>query len=413
MLFSLVVVCSIGLFCQVCAAGSVEELHRDVLHHVSALSSFSPTSAAMNGPCTRADHTLRQAANALTETSDVSSPLWDLDIARARLHALVERGCRGRNGTYAALLYREYQVEESLLVDYTNALRLLSLDSSVKAALGSSASSSSSSFFEFYDTFLIPKIQYEGFFRRMVQDVLALYSGHFSELVLGPRLHIRVVDDLKTTAEAWYNPKYTVIVVNIARPITQEKLQQLVAHEVMHYVQDVVHNRNQKYYDTSSALFSEGSAEYAVDLVFPESTRAMQLHAFYDTTSLADAQHLVAVSAARSAASWAHVVRIAGELHEGTMDDDDAKEQMESKAMLRHDSWPNVGFMKVQGSAYVATYALGKEIIQRFIDAVRRCDDSSSAWVVFVAFTRFTPTPWAAQHRLNDCVWLANWKALQ
>jgi len=201
-----------------------------------------------------------------------------------------------------------------------------------------------------------------------------------------------------------------VIVVNIARPITQEKLQQLVAHELMHYVQRVVEIKMEnKLTNRWEPLFTEGGAEY-VDLVFPRETRAAQLLNFFNdghgqTMTQSEAEHLVAVSASRSEASWSQTVRIAQELHDGTIDRAIAAEEMEHKALLRQDSWPIVRFMEQWGTAYVATYALGKELIKRFVHAVSQCDPSlPSEWTVFAAFTRCVPTPLTVQKRLRDCL---------
>ena len=369
------------------ATADVAHLRRDMEWYIAALSSKQ----FVEGTYETAIRTLAAAEATLdAEKESAANTEWFvLDEARARLRGLCLQ--QEDNITYAHHLAGEFDIVAPLAA-YTNP----EVTSQLRSQLPSSP------FFAFYDTFLVKENQYEELFKKMVEEVVALYGMHFTEVV-GRQLPVRVVRDIASTAEAWYTTPGEII-VNIARPVTQEKLQQLVAHEVMHHVQALACRRTR-----ASALFLEGGAEYAVDLVFPPgSPRAAHLERFFGT-SPADASTLVSVSAIRSSLSWRHVVRIASAMFEGTMDDATGNAEMESLALLRQDSWPSVDFMRQWGFGYVATYAIGKLVIGEFVDAVRTCIPHATKWDVFVAFTRCTPTPRTAQRYAADCRWVNAW----
>ncbi len=136
----------------------------------------------------------------------------------------------------------------------------------------------------YLESCLIAKEQYEPVFRRIVNDVMCLMQQRVPEL-LTASVRQKYVDDMTQCFEATCEPRadgVSEMLVNVARPITWAKAQQLSTHELTHHMQFVL--MHQYLYplcpelrvcldDGPMGMLLEGGAEVAVDLFLPPADR--------------------------------------------------------------------------------------------------------------------------------------------
>eukprot|EP00760_Papus_ankaliazontas_P010555 PhM_4_TR1434/c0_g1_i2/m.12516 len=282
-----------------------------------------------------------------------------------------------------------------------------------------------SDFFDYYRQFNITsKREYERHFRTLVKRVEGIFGKRFPELKAVSRVHVSVVDDADVSAEAWCTPHNTqvlesVIHINLARPVTFEKLQQLVCHEYTHHVQFVL----MKLYNSTlppntlvgaMTTLLEGGAEYAAQhLVLPRhGSRRQNLIKQFDVKPSESAEQLLRVDDAKQSMSWRAVVKIAKDMHEENNEDntnnvhESFDDRLRNEALILETGWPSSSFLRDRGAGYVATYSVGSFLLQRFYDAMCAADDdvvdkaNSCLWRFWSLVTR-CPVPPSVLHMIT------------
>ena len=118
------------------------------------------------------------------------------------------------------------------------------------------------------------------------------------------------------------------MVVNIARPITYDKAQQLALHELTHHVQFVLMSRHLypsypemavAFDDGPMGMLLEGGAEAAVDLLMSTEERVIDLSSRLPLSLRPRAANIVAVERITWHGLWQCSIRIAREFIDGRL----------------------------------------------------------------------------------------------
>lgn len=260
---------------------------------------------------------------------------------------------------------------------------------------------------EFRKQMIIPKNQYEPQFRGLIGDVLKKIEAHVPELVTAHVVQ-RYVDDSTLCFEATCEAKATnqsEMLVNISRPITFDKAQQLAAHELTHHMQFVLMQRHlyNKYPEMCVSLdegpmgmLLEGGAELAVDLLFPPEERVRDLVQRVPESLRPLVVKALEVERISWAGLWQCSIRIAKDMIDGHISKDEAQRLMLELALKDNDSWPNVDFIEQYG-AYIQSYGWGKELLRRYLTAqleMRNVQvDERTLMEAYVEFVKRPVTP--------------------
>eukprot|EP00667_Euglena_gracilis_P010547 EG_transcript_10752 len=259
----------------------------------------------------------------------------------------------------------------------------------------------------FREPWFIPKAQYEPQFRRLVEDVLQRMGGVVPEL-RDTVVQQKYFDDIAVSYEAACEPNApgsSTMVVNVARPVTWDKAQQLAVHELTHHLQFTLMQRHlyPRCPELSLALdegpmgmILEGGAELAVDLFLPPAQREADLAARVPPALRPRVARALAVERITWAGLFPCVVRIARDMVDGRITKEEATGQMEREALKERDSWPNVEFIQETG-AYVQGYSWGKQLIHDYLQAQR----PASLLDAYVAFMKRPLTPGMMEHALR------------
>jgi len=138
---------------------------------------------------------------------------------------------------------------------------------------------------KFKANIMIPKENYENTFRKLIKEVLE--SVTIDELK-STKLIVEFIDDISMCFEATCEPfskGVSKMIVNIARPISYDKAQQLAAHELTHHfqfilMQDLIEKFPEMNIIKDSmplSMLLEGGAELAVDLIYDYQSRFKSL----------------------------------------------------------------------------------------------------------------------------------------
>ena len=189
------------------------------------------------------------------------------------------------------------------------------------------------------------------------------------------------------------------MVVNLARPVTYDKAQQLAVHELTHHMQFVLMDRHLYHFpemrvtldDGPMGMLLEGGAEVAVDLFFPPGNLARQedLAERLPGPLKSCAAHMLAVERLTWSGLWSANIRIAKQLIDGEISPQHARHAMLTVALKPDSSWPNVAFFQEYG-AYTQSYGWGKQLI---MDYLRTQAQHATLLDAYIAFAKRPPTP--------------------
>lgn len=246
---------------------------------------------------------------------------------------------------------------------------------------------------------LIPHEQYEPVFRKLVDDVIDLMKERVPELQQ-TCVRQKYVNDMSLCFEATCEPGLDAseMIVNVARPITWDKAQQLSTHELTHHMQFIL--MEQYLYPSCPemrasldegpmGMLLEGGAELAVDLFLPPVDRQRDLVRRVPVHLKTEVPAMLAVERLTWDGLWHCSIRIARDFVNGTISKAEAERAMLESALKPNDSWPNVAFFESYG-AYAQSYGWGKELILEYL---KTRPGHATLLDAFVAFTKRPPTP--------------------
>ena len=154
------------------------------------------------------------------------------------------------------------------------------------------------------------------------------------------------------------------MVVNLARPVTYDKAQQLAVHELTHHMQFVLMDRHLYHFpemrvaldDGPMGMLLEGGAEVAVDLFFPPGNLARQedLAKRLPGPLKSCAAHMLAVERLTWSGLWSASIRIAKQLMDGEISPQHARHAMLTVALKPDSSWPTQTQHATLLDAYIA-----------------------------------------------------------
>ena len=254
-------------------------------------------------------------------------------------------------------------------------------------------------FLAYREQFLIPKTSYEPFFRRLFDDCVRRMVEKVPELA-HTRVTQKYIDDptqcFEATCEAAGHDQSTML-VNLARPITYDKAQQLAMHELTHHMQFMLMEQHLYRFpemratleDGPMGMLMEGGAEVAVDLFLPPAARQQDLTERLPGPLKQHASHLLAVENLTWSGLWSASISIAKQLVDGELSPEQARHAMLAVALKPDNSWPNVVFFQEYG-AYTQSYGWGKQLI---LDYLRTQTQHATLLDAYVAFAKRPPTP--------------------
>jgi len=251
----------------------------------------------------------------------------------------------------------------------------------------------------FWAEWFLPKADYEPQFRRMVGDVLKMMEVAVPELQ-ATTVRQEYFDDSGVVWEATCEPSgpgESVMKVNVARPITWCKAQQLAAHELTHHLQTTLMERHlyPQFPEMAVApeegpmgMLLEGGAELGVDLFFPPEAREHDLAERVPAALRSEVDKAVAVERLSWGGLWPCIISIARDFVDGRISRSEAVARMRDEALRELNSWPNVEFFEQTG-AYTQGYGWGKQLIADYVKAQRPATPLDG----YVAFVKRPPTP--------------------
>ena len=229
---------------------------------------------------------------------------------------------------------------------------------------------------EFKKNYMIPKIQYESVFRKLVEEVL-ITTNSIKELV-NSNIVQEYVDDFSICFEATCEPiskGKSKMVVNIARPISYDKAQQLAAHELTHHMQFVLMEEIIEKFPEMKiiqdmgvlSMLHEGGAELAVDLIYDSRKRKASLRNLLpETFKDSDISKILEIESLTWKGSWSHIILIARKFLNNQIDKQELVNQLEEITFKPNNSWPNADFIE-NNRAYIQSYGWGRELIARYL----------------------------------------------
>lgn len=257
---------------------------------------------------------------------------------------------------------------------------------------------------KYKESIMIPKEEYEETFKKLVNEVLNLVK--IDELN-GAKLDQNYIDDINMTFEATCEPvskKLSKMIVNIARPISYDKAQQLAAHELTHHFQFILmEDLIEKFPEMdiikdslALSMLLEGGAELAVDLIYDKETRFNSLRNLLSKKfSDNDISKILEIESIIWKGSWPIIIDLSKKYLNNEITKDELIHFLQEKAYKPHNSWPNADFIE-EYRAYVQSYGWGRELIARYLDS-----NNSLNMKGYIEFMKRPLTPQRMQQSLD------------
>ncbi len=165
------------------------------------------------------------------------------------------------------------------------------------------------------------------------------------------------------------------MIVNISRPISYDKAQQLAAHEITHHIQfvlmqNLIDNFHEFEIIKDSPAFSmllEGGAELAVDLIYDFSTRKNSLKKLLNKDiSDRELEKILEIESLTWKYIWPTIITFSKKFLDDEITKDELINLLEEKAYKLNNSWPNADFIQ-EYRAYVQSYGYGRELISSYL----------------------------------------------
>lgn len=224
--------------------------------------------------------------------------------------------------------------------------------------------------------FEIKKDDYKKKFSYLIEEVMGIFNSEIDTLKYS-NLKIQYYDDPNSSVEASCEPigdSTSLMSVNLSRPISYDKAQQLASHELTHHVQFVLTEKmfinfpEMKIIQDSMpfSMLLEGGAELAVDLIYTDVIRAASLS---KVVSLSEdkIKTILEIERLTWGESWPKIINLSKSFINNEISKDQLIEDLEIKCFKPHNSWPNADFIQSYRT-YIQSYGWGKELIRRYLE---------------------------------------------
>ncbi|WP_157572508.1 hypothetical protein [Nevskia soli] len=251
----------------------------------------------------------------------------------------------------------------------------------------------------YIDRYAVPKDKLQSVMRAAIGYAQLHVRGHL-ELPQGERFELALVGDKPWSAYNWYQGNfYSRIEVNAEQPVSISRVIQLASHEGYpgHHVynslleKDLVRGQGWPEYQvyplySPQSFIAEGSADFGVELTFPEAQRLNFERELFDLAGF-DASQVETYDRVTRAAKALNpaAIEAARRYLDGRMDADSAANWLQIYALASPErAHQRIAFFDHYRS-YIINYSYGEELIRNYVEAKGGRDAGSDAqWHAFI-----------------------------
>lgn len=260
----------------------------------------------------------------------------------------------------------------------------------------------------YLERYAVPKDKLQSVMRAAIGYAQLHVHGHL-ELPQGERFELALVGDKPWSAYNWYQGNYySRIEVNADQPVSISRVIQLASHEGYpgHHVynslleKDLVHGQGWPEYQvyalySPQSFIAEGSADFGVELTFPDAQRLNFERELFDLAGFDAGQVETYDRVVRTARALnPAAIEAARRYLDGRMDAQSTANWLQIYALASPErARQRVEFFDHYRS-YIINYSYGEELVRRYIEAKGGGDAGSDAQ--WRAFTRLLSTPHVA-----------------
>jgi hypothetical protein len=258
----------------------------------------------------------------------------------------------------------------------------------------------------YVERYAVPKARLDSVMRAAIADARRQVRNHHLELPAGEHFELKLVGDKPWSAYNWYQGNfYSRIEVNAEQPVSISRAVQLASHEGYpgHHVynclleKDLVRGLGWPEYQvyalySPQSLIAEGSADFGVELSFPDRERRHLERELFDLAGFdrGDVETYDRVVRAARALDPA-ALEAARRYLDGRMDAESTVNWLQLYGLTSPErARQRVEFFDRYRS-YIVNYSYGEALVRRYIAA--RSGDAAGSAAQWRAFSRLISTP--------------------